>query len=426
MADHMRWWQEARYGMFIHWGVYAVPARGEWVMYQEHIPRDEYAEFAKQFKPGSYDADEWVALAQEAGMRYMVLTTRHHDGFSLFDSQVSDFTAPKTAAGRDLIREYVEACHRGGMRVGFYYSLLDWRRPAYFRGPEEDPEGWEELVDYVHAQVRELCTNYGKVDIMWYDGGWPYTAEDWRSKELNAMVRELQPEIIINNRSLLPEDFDTPEQHVRPSDPERPWETCMTLNDSWGYNASDDNWKEPGQVIQYLVRCVGGGGNFLLNVGPKADGTIPGASANILRKVGQWLDRNQGAIYGAGRSPFRTSTGLSTVKGNTVYMHIFRWPGGEIHFGGIKNRVRSVSLLDGGKSLNFEQEGDRVTVKGLSRWDRDKWDTVIVLELEGEPEAWDYFEDGWSPGSTQSSEQAPGAEGEEENAGGSILSALGG
>lgn len=199
----------------------------------------------------------------------------------------------------------------------------------------------------------------------------------------------------------------------------------MTLNDSWGYNAADDNWKDPRQVIHYLVRCVGGGGNFLLNVGPKADGTIPRASANILRKVGQWVDRNQGAIYGAGRSPFRTSTGLSTVKGNTLYMHVLRWPGGEIHFGGIKNRVRSASLLDGGKELKVQQEGDRVTVRGLSRWDRDKWDTVIVLELEGEPEALDYFEDGWSPALSQPAEEAPDTEEEEEDDEGTIASVLG-
>ncbi|MBC7236076.1 MAG: alpha-L-fucosidase, partial [Chloroflexi bacterium] len=301
-TGRMQWWESARFGMFIHWGVYAIPARGEWVMYQEHIPHQEYAPLAKQFSPTHYDPDEWVRLAKSAGMKYMVMTTRHHDGFSLFDSQVSDFTAPKTAAKRDLIREYVEACHRGGMRVGFYYSLLDWRYPAYFRGPKADPEGWKELVDYVHAQVRELCSNYGRIDILWYDGGWPYTAEDWRSAELNAMVRELQPEIIINNRSQLPEDFDTPEQHVRASEPGRPWEACMTLNDSWGYNQADDNWKTPKQVLMYLVRCAHGGGNFLLNVGPQPDGAIPKESVRILETVGRWLERNGGSIYDTTRA----------------------------------------------------------------------------------------------------------------------------
>ena len=394
-CDRMQWWHDARYGMFIHWGVYSIPARGEWVMYQEHIPHQEYAPLAAKFAPKKYDPDAWVRLAKEAGMRYMVLTTRHHDGFSLFDSQVSEFTAPKTAAKRDLVRAYVEACHRGGMRVGFYYSLLDWRYPAYFKGAEKDPAGWKELVDYVHAQVRELCSNYGQVDILWYDGGWPHTAEDWRSEELNAMVRKLQPEIIINNRARTPEDFDTPEQHIRASTLGRPWEACMTLNDSWGYNAADQNWKTPKQVIQNLVRCCNGGGNFLLNVGPKPDGTIPSESERILRKVGRWLRRNEGAIYGAVPSPFRASTGMSTLKGSTLYMHVLRWPGKEITFPCIANTVRSVHLLEGGRPVKFEQKADRLLLKGLPASAPDNLDTILVIELDGAPRALDYCCDGW-------------------------------
>lgn len=395
-GDRMQWWQEARYGMFIHWGVYAIPARGEWVMYQEHIPHEEYAPLANKFAPKKYDPDAWVRLAKEAGMRYMVLTTRHHDGFSLFDSQVSDFTAPKTAAKRDLITAYVEACHRGGMRVGFYYSLLDWRYPAYFRGPKADPEGWKSLVDYMHAQVRELCTGYGKLDILWYDGGWPYTAEDWRSHELNAMVRQLQPEIIINNRSQLPEDFGTPEQHIQAAEPGRAWEACMTLNDSWGYNAADTNWKTPKQVLTNLVRCASGGGNFLLNVGPHPDGTIPAASERTLLTVGRWLECNGGSVYGTQRSPFGSSTGLSTLNGNTLYMHVFRWPGKEIQFCRIANQVRSVHLLHNGQSVKFEQKADRLMLSGLPGRAPDELDTVIVIELDGEPRTLDYFQDGWN------------------------------
>ena len=395
MADHLRWWQEARFGMFIHWGVYSIPARGEWVMYQEHIPHEEYASLAQRFSPKKFDPDAWVQLAKDAGMRYMVLTSRHHDGYSLFDSQVSDFTAPKTAAGRDLIREYVEACHRGGMRLGFYFSLLDWRYPAYFRGPKGDPKGWRELVDYVHAQVRELCSQYGKIDILWYDGGWPYTAEDWRSADLNAMVRKLQPGIIINNRSQLPEDLDTPEQHVRPSEPGRPWEACMTLNDSWGYNEADDNWKSAKQVLMHLVRCASGGGNLLLNVGPKPDGTIPSESTRILERVGSWLERNGGAVYGTLRSPYSTSTGLSTIKGTTLYLHVFRWPGKELHVARVLNRVRSIHLLTSGKQIEFEQNEDRLKLTGLPGRAPDDLDTVIVVELDGEPIAQDYFKNGW-------------------------------
>lgn len=397
-CNRLQWWKQARFGMFIHWGVYAIPARGEWVMHREHIPHPEYAPLAKQFAPRRFDADAWVRLAKEAGMNYMVLTTRHHDGFSLFDSHVSDFTSVKTAAKRDLVREYVEACHRAGMPVGFYYSLLDWRYDAYFAGPQKDPKGWAELVDYIHAQVRELCSNYGTIDILWYDGGWPWTAEDWRAAELNAMVRQLQPSILINNRSRLPEDFDTPEQHIRASEPGRPWEACMTLNDSWGYNAADDNWKTPKQVIMNLARCAMGGGNFLLNVGPKADGTIPSQSVQILRRVGQWLDRNGGSIYGTSFSPFGgMSTGFSTVKGNTLYLHVLRWPGREITFGRILNTVRSVHMLGSGRPVTFEQRDDRLFLRKLPVNPPDRYDTVIVVELEGAPEALDYVRDGWVP-----------------------------
>jgi len=395
VPEHMRWWLDARFGMFIHWGVYAIPARGEWVMYQEHIPHAEYAPLAAQFNPRHYDPDAWVRLARDAGMRYMVLTSRHHDGFSLFDSAVSDFTAAKTAAGRDLLREYVEACHRGGMPVGFYYSLLDWRYPAYFSGPQRDPAGWSELVNYVHAQVRELCTNYGKLDILWYDGGWPYSAEDWRSQELNAMVRELQPGIIINNRSQLPEDYDTPEQHITPSEAGRPWEACLTLNGSWGYNEADTEWKTPKQVVESLARCASGGGNLLLNIGPMADGTVPADSERILRQVGQWLNVNGASVYGTDRSPYFTSTGMTTVKGSTVFVHVLRWPGRQLTVPRVLNRVRSAHMLASGQPVSFSQHGDRVLLERLPARAPDPLDTVIVLELEGVPQALDYFRDGW-------------------------------
>jgi alpha-L-fucosidase len=393
--EHMRWWLDARYGMFIHWGVYAIPARGEWVMHQEHIPHEEYAPLASQFNPKKHDPDAWVRLAKEAGMRYMVLTSRHHDGYSLFDSAVSEFTAVKTAANRDLLRAFVEACHRGGMPVGFYYSLLDWRYPAYFRGPQKDAAGWAELVTYMHAQVRELCTNYGKLDLLWYDGGWPYTAEDWRSQELNAMVRQLQPGIIINDRSQLPEDYDTPEQHIAASGPGRPWEACITLNGSWGYNEADTDWKTPKQVLESLLRCASGGGNLLLNIGPKADGSVPVESERVLRQVGEWLKVNGGSVYGTERSPFGTSTGLTTVKGSTVFVHVLRWPGRQLTIPRVQNTVRSAHMLADGQPVSFSQRADRVTLDRLPGRAPDALDTVIVLELDGAPRALDYFQDGW-------------------------------
>jgi len=388
VPERLRWWVEARFGMFIHWGLYAIPARGEWVMFFERIPKSEYAKLARKFNPKRFDADEWVALAKEAGMRYMVLTTRHHDGFCLWDSQVSDFTSVKaTPAKRDFVAEYVEACRRAGMKIGFYYSLLDWRWPEYWDGPAKNPEGWARFRDYVHAQVRELMTNYGKIDILWYDGAWPYTAEDWQSQRLNAMVRSLQPDIIINNRSGLLEDFETPEQHIRYFD--RPWESCMTIDEAWwGYHAGDRHLKSPPEIIRLLVRCVAGNGNLLFNVGPRADGSIPEAYKRRLRAVGEWLRRNGESIYGAGAAPISAGhLGLVTAKNNRVYLHIFYWPGKTACVAGIKNRVVKASILATGEEIPFEQREDRLFIFGLPRRPLDPMDTVIVLELEGRPEA---------------------------------------
>jgi alpha-L-fucosidase len=377
----MKWWTDARFGMFIHWGVYSIPARGEWVMHNEKIPAAQYAHFADQFKPKRYDPAQWVALAKEAGMRYMVLTSRHHDGFSLFDSRVSDFTAPRTAAGRDLIREYVDACHKQGMKVGFYYSLLDWRYQAYWDGPEKDPAAWADFITYVHAQVRELMTNYGKIDILWYDGGWPHNADAWQSKKLNTMVRRLQPHIIIDNRSQLPEDFDTPEQEIKAST--RPWESCMTMNNNWGYVPGNSKYKSTATLIRNLVRCVSGNGNYLLNVGPKPDGTFPVMAQMRLKQIGRWMKVNSDSIYGCGRAPFGVDEGLglTTANGDTVYVHVFKWPGEELAISGVNAPVISAKLLASGLGVTVKQEGDRLVLSDLPRRAPDPWDSVIAVRV---------------------------------------------
>jgi len=382
------WFNQARFGMFIHWGVYSVPARGEWVRYVERIPLGEYERLAWKFNPKKYKPEEWVDLALEAGMRYMVLTTRHHDGYSLFDSEVSDSTAPKTAAKRDLVAEYVEACRKKGMRIGFYYSLLDWRYPAYFEGPKKDPNGWAKFREYVHTQVRELCTNYGKIDVLWYDGWWPWTAEDWRSAELNAMVRKLQPDILINNRSGLPEDFGTPEQKIEPSaDVNYKWETCMTMNDNWGYSEADHNWKSVQQLIMNLVYCAKDGGNYLLNVGPKSDGTIPLPSVKRLKRIDKWMDINSESVYGTERCPqYSSMIGVTTAKEAIAYHHVLRWPGREITISGVKNKVLSAQILATGKNVKVKQEADRVFFRNLPRKAPDRIDSVIKMELDGKPD----------------------------------------
>ena len=382
------WFSQARFGMFIHWGVYSVPARGEWVRYVERIPSSEYERLAQKFNPERYNPEEWVDLALEAGMRYMVLTTRHHDGYSLFDSEVSDFTAAKTAAQRDLVAEYVEACKKKGMKIGFYYSLLDWRYPAYFEGPKKDPEGWAKFREYVHAQVRELCSNYGKIDVLWYDGWWPWTAEDWRSAELNEMVRKLQPGILINNRSGLREDFGTPEQKIEPTaDVNYMWETCMTMNDNWGYSAADRNWKSIKQLVMNLVYCAKDGGNYLLNVGPKSDGTIPLPSVRRLKRIGTWMRINGESVYGTKRCPqYSSMIGVTTAKGAIGYHHVFRWPGREITISGVRNKVLSAQLLATGKNVKVKQEEDRVFFMNLPRKAPDRIDSVIKMELDGKPD----------------------------------------
>lgn len=409
--ERMKWFNQDRFGMFIHWGLYSILARGEWVMLLERIAPEEYAKLKEKFNPTRFNADKWAKLAKEAGMKYMVLTTRHHDGFCLFDSKVSDFTSVKTAAKRDFVASYVKACRKAGLRVGFYYSLLDWRFPGYFnRG--KYPESFEAMVNQLHGQVRELMSNYGKIDYLFYDGEWipgvetkrtlieqgesSEIAELWRSKELNAMVRELQPDIIINNRSGLPEDMDTPEQHVLASKEGRAWESCMTIGDSygWGYIKNSPNLKIVPQLIQYLVTAASGGGNYLLNIGPRADGTVQSEFITTLKEIGKWMRVNGESIYGSERisSGFGGGIiGMTTAKGNIAYFHIFRWPGETAVITSIKNNVLSAKILGTAKSIKFEKKDNGLLIlEGLPKNPPDKYDTVIKVELEGRPETFGY------------------------------------
>ncbi len=398
-ARRLKWFHEARFGMFIHWGLYAIPARGEWVMYNERIPKEEYAPLAARFNPDHFNPDAWVALAQEAGMKYMVMTTRHHDGFCLFDSQASvgDFTSVKTAARRDFVREYVDACRRAGIRIGFYYSWLDWRFPGYFLGPEKDPDSFNAMVEQAHAQIRELMTEYGTIDLLWYDGHWiPGIAEDrvadlWRANEVNTMVRQLQPDIIINNRSGLEEDLDTPEQHVTASRSGRGWESCMTIGDSngWGYIRHNPNRKSVTQLLQHLVHAASGEGNFLLNVGPRADGIVPEEDASRLREMGRWMRTNGESIYGSQRCAFDGGIiGTTTAKDHTAYLHVFRWPGEEACIAGVDNEVKSARLLATGQPCTITRASNgRVNIGGLPTDPPDPHDAVIALDLDGTPRA---------------------------------------
>src|SRR5712672_2830872 len=321
-ARRMQWWHEARFGMFIHWGLYSVLGRHEWVMDNEGIPVADYEQLAKRFQPKANAARAWAKLAKQAGQKYMVLTSKHHEGFCNFDSKLTDYCATKQGPGRDLVKEYVDAARAEGLRVGFYYSLMDWHHPDGARCAT-DEAARQRFVAYTHGLIRELMTNYGKIDVLWYDVDWPLTPDQWESQRMNDMVFQLQPDIIVNNRNGLPGDFSTPEQEIRAADKGRAWETCMTLNDSWGYHKADDSWKTAKTIVHNLITCARGGGNYLLNIGPKPDGSIPQQSIEILQAVGKWTSQNGAAIYGTERNDFEWHVYANfTQRGNTVYAHV--------------------------------------------------------------------------------------------------------
>ena len=381
----MKWWHEARFGMFIHWGLYSVLGRHEWVMENEGIPVKEYERLAKRFKPKPNAAREWAKLAKQAGQKYMVMTTKHHEGFCNFDTKLTNYCAPKQGPGRDLVREYVEAARAEGMHVGFYYSLMDWHHPDGARCAT-DPEARKRFVEYTHGLIRELMTNYGKIDVLWYDVDWPLDAAGWESERMNKMVFELQPDIIVNNRNGLPGDFSTPEQEIKAEQSGRSWESCMTLNDSWGYQRADDDWKSPKRVIRNLVSCARDDGNYLLNIGPEADGSIPEESVRVLTEVGQWTSRNAETIHATDRCQVsRSNYAGFTRQGNTLYMHVHFWPGETVAIGGLMTKVKSARLFASGHELKFEQGRFRVRFTGLPEEAPDHPVTTIAIECDSEP-----------------------------------------
>jgi alpha-L-fucosidase len=381
----MKWWHEARFGMFIHFGLYSVLGRHEWAMEDEGIPVAEYQLFAKQFNPAPHAARAWAKLAKQAGQKYMVMTTKHHEGFCNFDSKLTNYCAPKQAAGRDLVREYVDAAREQGLRVGFYYSLMDWHHPDGARCAT-DEAARKRFVAYTHGLIREIMTNYGKIDVLWYDMDWPLTAEQWESKKMNQMVFELQPDIIVNNRNGLPGDFSTPEQEIVAAKNGRAWESCMTMNDSWGYQRADDDWKSTKTIIRNLIECANGGGNYLLNIGPKGDGSIPGESVKVLSEVGPWMQRYGDTIYTADICRARGADYVNfTRKGNTLYAHIYFWPGDYVAFSGLMTKVKSVRYFATGQPVQFEQSPFRVKISGLPKEAPDHPVTTFAIECESEP-----------------------------------------
>lgn len=384
-AQRMQWWHAARFGMFIHFGVYSTIGRHEWVMEDEAIPIGEYTAHAPNFHPAPNCPRAWAALAKKAGMKYMVMTTKHHEGFCNFDTKLTDYCAPRKGPGRDVVREYVEAARAEGLRVGFYYSLMDWHHPDGARCAH-DEAARRRFVDYTHGLIRELMTNYGKIDVLWYDVSWPLDVNGWESVRMNDMVFGLQPEIIVNNRNKLHGDFSTPEQKIVAATDGRAWESCMTLNDSWGYQRADDDWKSPRTVIRNLIKCASEGGNYLLNIGPKPDGSVPEESVRILSEVGEWMQTNGHTIYESDVCQVRRSTYASfTRKGNTLYMHVHFWPGEYVAISGLRTRVKAAHLLKSGAEVKFTQDDFQTKLIGLPAEAPDTRVTTIALECESEP-----------------------------------------
>jgi alpha-L-fucosidase len=410
------WFREARVGLFVHWGMYSVLGRGEQIMARDLMPLCEYDPIADRFKPDPDWADRLAQQAVDAGMRYIVLTTKHHDGYCMFDTVTHDFNAAKTGPGRDLVAEFVDAARRAGLRVGFYYSLMSWRWRGYW-SPEKHPDDLREMVDEVHTHIRELMTNYGKIDVLWYDGdgapggathgmwgGHPYDmapVDFWRAEELDTMVRELQPEILVNNRSGLPADFGTPEQRVTAEGGGRPWETCMTLNyaPGWGYLRDSMANKSPGEVLFNLVDSVRLGGNFLFNVGPRADGSVDERESVVLDKLGAWMKLHGEAIYDTQPESIYNLAlghlqgpmfhyGMWTCRGTTGYLTLFYYPGDGVVISKIGPRITSASLLTTGEPLQIEESTNgRVKLFGLPDNPPDELAPVVKVEFESPPYA---------------------------------------
>jgi len=384
MSDsNLEWFTHDRFGLFVHWGLYSLGARHEWLMNRERFLVSDYEKYAKFFDPDLYDPREWAAQAKRAGMKYVVLTTKHHDGFGLWDSELSDYTAVNSPYGRDLVGPFVEAVREAGLKVGFYHSLIDWHHPDFlvdgYHPRRDDADATQQNVgrdmaryrEYLHGQVRELLTNYGKIDYLFYDFSYEKTdhntiwggkgADSWGSAELLALTRELQPGILVNDRLDIAGDFVTPEQY-QPSRPMEvdgvrvPWEACQTLNGSWGYFRDNYDDKPVEMLVQMLVDGVSKDGNLLLNVGPTGRGDFDPRAQGTLAGIGEWMDKHSRAIYGAGASTFVAPSDVRyTQRGNRLYVHLFAWPFEHLHLPGLAGKVEYAQLLNDASQIGMRE-----------------------------------------------------------------------
>jgi alpha-L-fucosidase len=400
-----RWFQDAKFGLFIHWGVYSTLGDGEWVMNNRKIPISDYEKLPSQFNPTEFDPAEWVALAKAAGMKYITITSKHHDGFAMFDSKVSGYDiVERTPYKKDVLRMLADECHRQGMRLFFYYSELDWHHPDYFpRGRTGRDAGrpekgdWPKYIDYMNAQLRELLTGYGDVGGIWFDGWWDRPEADWRLEETYKLIHDLQPSALIGSnhhrRPLPGEDFqmfekDLPGANTAGFNKDSeistlPLETCETMNNSWGFNIADRKYKSTRELIQYLARAAGNNANFLLNVGPMPNGKIQPEFVTRLREVGKWVEKNGEAIYGTRGGPVSPRLwGVTTQKENRVYVHVLDWKTSDSLWLPLPPRVRSARFLKDGTEAEFLQVGNGVLLRAIPQHAVDEYDTVIVLEMD--------------------------------------------
>lgn len=420
--ERMAWWRDARLGMFIHWGLYAIPAgewngetnHAEWIRTTAQIPLETYDQFVGQFNPVKFNAKEWVQMAKDAGMKYIVITSKHHDGFCLFDSKFTDFDVMSTPFQRDILKELSDACNQAGLKMCWYHSIMDWHHPDYL--PRRD---WEttrsaegaqldRYIAYMKNQLKELVSNYGKIGVLWFDGEWEGTWNHEHGRDLYDYVRGLQPDIIINNRvdkgrsgmeGLTREggfagDFGTPEQEIPATGlPNVDWETCMTMNDHWGYNKNDHNWKSSEDLIQKLADIASKGGNFLLNVGPTSEGLLPQPSIDRLKEMGCWMKINGESIYGTHASPFESlpwgrCTQKSLGENTRLFLHIFDWPqNGELVVPGIFNEpILAFLLADSAKTpLSVSRKIDALVIS-VPLTAPDEFNSVVVLDILGQPD----------------------------------------
>lgn len=422
----MQWWRDARFGMFIHWGLYSIPAgewkgkpapghNAEWIMNSANIPVEEYTPLAKQFNPVKYDPAQWVALAKKAGVKYVVITSKHHDGFCLFDSKPTDYDmVDATPYGKDLLKPLADACRKEGIKFCCYYSIMDWRHPAFTKASEKaynpmklDPQRKPEYMAYMKQQLKELIDQYG-VEVLWFDGEWPNWWTEPDARDLYTYLRDLKPSLVINNRigkgrkgmngmnkddQQYAGDFGTPEQEIPATGLAGvDWETCMTMNNTWGFSRNDHNWKSLETLIRQLIDSASKGGNYLLNIGPTAEGEIPAPSIERLEAMGQWMAVNGESIYGTQASPFKkTPWGRCTQKqlagGKTrLYLHVFNWPkDGKLVLPPLANKVAGAQLLACGKKLDVTASPSGLVIAVPAEMPN-KVATVIVLDIEGAPE----------------------------------------